>query len=87
MVQKLQRWSYLHEHPSTGSTAETSCMIRTNQIVTDFAKTRHNAVDITLMAEENIAGSYIEVEVDCDHGVAGAVAVYPYPENGGGIHE
>lgn len=87
MVQKLQRWTYLHEYPSTDSTAEASCLIRKNQIVTDFAKTRHNAVDITLMAEENISGSYIEVEVECDHGVAGTVSVYPYPENGGGIHE
>ena len=53
----------------------------------DFAKTRHNAVDITLMAEENIAGSYIELEVECDHGVVGTVAVYPHPEKGGGIRE
>ena len=87
MVQKLQRWTYLHESPSISGTAETSCLIRKNQIVTDFAKTRHNAVDITLMAEENVAGSYVEVEVECDHGVTGTVAVYPYPENGGGNHE
>lgn len=87
MMQKLQRWTYLHEYPSISGTAETSCLIRKNQIVTDFAKTRHNAVDITLMAEENIAGSYIEVEVECDHGVTGAVAVHLSPENGGGNHE
>ena len=87
MVQKLQRWTYLHEYPSTGSIAEASCLIRNNQIVTDFAKTRHNAVDITLIAEENVASSYIEVEVECDHGVTGAVAVHPYPEIGGGHHE
>ena len=87
MVQKLQRWTYLHEYPSISSTAETSCLIRKNQIVTDFAKTRHNAVDITLMAEKNVAGSYIEVEVECDHGVTGTVAVYPHPEKGGGIRE
>ena len=87
MVQKLRRWTHFHEYPSISGTAETSCLIRENQIMTDFAKTRHNAVDITLMAEENIAGSYIELEVECDHGVVGTVAVYPHPEKGGGIRE
>jgi len=79
MVQKLNRWSHAHEtgvQNSTQSTSELSTFTRNTSVHSDHKKNHYNAVSITVSPTKEVSGSYIDVLVECDHGVTGSIAVY-----------
>lgn len=79
MVQKLNRWTHMHEtgaHNAAQSTSEISMFTRSTTVNSDRKKNHYNAVSITLSSPKEVSGSYIDVLVECDHGVTGSIAVY-----------
>ncbi len=79
MVQKLNRWSHAHEtgvQNAVQSTSELSTFTRNTTIYSDHKKNHYNAVSITVSSPKEVSGSYIDVLVECDHGVTGSIAVY-----------
>ncbi len=79
MVQKLNRWSHTHEtggQNAVQSTSETSTFTRNTTVYSDRKKKHYNAVSITVSSPKEVSGSYIDVLVECDHGVTGSIAVY-----------
>jgi len=79
MVQKLNRWSHAHEtggQNAVQSTSETSTFTRKTAVNSDHKKNHYNAVSITVSPTKEVSGSYIDVLVECDHGVTGSIAVY-----------
>ena len=79
MVQKLNRWTHKHEtgaHIAAQSTSEISTFTRSTAVNSDLKKNHYNAVSITLSSTQEVPGSYIDVMVECDHGVIGSIAVY-----------
>ena len=79
MVQKLNRWSYAHEtsvQNAVQSTSELSTFTRNTTVHSDRKKNHYNAVSITVSPTKEVSGSYIDVLVECDHGVTGSIAVY-----------
>ncbi|MBP3477956.1 MAG: hypothetical protein J6K03_00550 [Oscillospiraceae bacterium] len=79
MVQKLNRWSYAHEtgvQNAVQSTSEASTFTRSTTVHSDRKKNHYNAVSITVSPTKELPGSYIDVLVECDHGVTGSIAVY-----------
>ena len=79
MVQKLNRWSHAHEtgvQNAVQSTSELSTFTRNTSVHSDRKKNHYNAVSITVSPTKEVRGSYIDVLVECDHGVTGSIAVY-----------
>ena len=79
MVQKLNRWSHAHEtgvQNAAQSTSELSTFTRNTSVHSDHKKNHYNAVSITVSPTKEVGGSYIDVLVECDHGVTGSIAVY-----------
>ena len=79
MVQKLNRWSHAHEtgvQNAAQSTSEVSTFTRNTTVHSDRKKNHYNAVSITVSSPKEVSGSYIDVLVECDHGVTGSIAVY-----------
>jgi len=79
MVQKLNRWSHTHEtgvQNAMQSTSEISTFTRNTSVHSDRKKNHYNAVSITVSPTKEVSGSYIDVLVECDHGVTGSIAVY-----------
>ena len=79
MVQKLNRWSHSHEtdvQNAVQSTSELSTFTRSTSVHSDRKKNHYNAVSITVSPTKEVSGSYIDVLVECDHGVTGSIAVY-----------
>ena len=79
MVQKLNRWSHAHEtgvQNAAQSTSELSTFTRNTTVHSDRKKNHYNAVSITVSPTKEVSGSYIDVLVECDHGVTGSIAVY-----------
>ena len=79
MVQKLNRWSHAHEtgaQNAAQSTSELSTFTRNTSVHSDHKKNHYNAVSITVSPTKEVSGSYIDVLVECDHGVTGSIAVY-----------
>ena len=79
MVQKLNRWSHAHEigvQNAVQSTSELSTFTRKTAVHSDRKKNHYNALSITLSSAQEVPGSYIDVLVECDHGVTGSIAVY-----------
>lgn len=79
MVQKLNRWSHAHEtgvQNAVQSTSELSTFTRNTSVHSDRKKNHYNAVSITVSPTKELPGSYIDVLVECDHGVTGSIAVY-----------
>ena len=79
MVQKLNRWSHAHEtggQNAVQSTSETSTFTRKTAVHSDHKKNHYNALSITLSSSQEVPGSYIDVLIECDHGVTGSIAVY-----------
>ena len=79
MVQKLNRWSHAHEtgvQNAVQSTSELSTFTRNTTVHSDRKKNHYNAVSITVSPTTEVSGSYIDVLVECDHGVTGSIAVY-----------
>ncbi len=79
MVQKLNRWSHAHEadwQNAAQSTSEDSTFTRKTVVHSDHKKNHYNAVSITVSPTKEVSGSYIDVLVECDHGVTGSIAVY-----------
>ena len=79
MVQKLNRWSHAHEagvQNAVQSTSELSTFTRNTSVHSDRKKNHYNAVSITVSPTKEVSGSYIDVLVECDHGVTGSIAVY-----------
>ena len=79
MVQKLNRWSHAHEtgvQNAVQSTSELSTFTRNTSVHSDHKKNHYNAVSITVSPTKKVIGSYIDVLVECDHGVTGSIAVY-----------
>ena len=79
MVQKLNRWSHAHETGMQNvvqSTSELSTFTRNTTVHSDCKKNHYNAVSITVSPTKELPGSYIDVLVECDHGVTGSIAVY-----------
>jgi len=58
------------------STSEISTFTRNTTVHSDRKKNHYNAVSITLSSLQEVSGSYIDVLVECDHGVTGSIAVY-----------
>lgn len=79
MVQKLNRWTHMHEtnvRNAVQSTSEISTFTRNTTVHSDRKKNHYNAVSITLSSPQEVRGSYIDVSIECDHGVTGSIAVY-----------
>ena len=79
MVQKLNRWSHAHEtggQNAVQSTSGTSTFTRKTAVHSDHKKNHYNALSITLSSSQEVPGSYIDVLIECDHGVTGSIAVY-----------
>ncbi len=79
MVQKLNRWSHTHEtgmQNAAQSTFEVSTFTHNTTVYSDRKKNHYNAVSITVSSTKEVSGSYIDVLVECDHGVTGSVVVY-----------
>ena len=79
MVQKLNRWSHSHEtdvQNAVQSTSELSTFTRSTSVHSDRKKNHYNAVSITVSPTKEVSGSYIDVLVECDHGITGSIAVY-----------
>ncbi len=79
MVQKLNRWTHMHEanvRNAAQSTSEVSTFTRNTTVHSDRKKNHYNAVSITVSSPKEVSGSYIDVLVECDHGVTGSIAVY-----------
>ncbi len=79
MVQKLNRWTHMHEanvRNAVQSTSELSTFTRNTSVHSDHKKNHYNAVSITVSPTKELPGSYIDVLVECDHGVTGSIAVY-----------
>ncbi len=79
MVQKLNRWTHKHEtgaHIAAQSTSEFSTFTRSTAVNSDLKKNHYNAVSITLSSTQEVSGSFIDVMIECDHGVTGSIAVY-----------
>ena len=79
MVQKLNRWSHAHEtgvQNAVQSTSELSTFTRNTSVHSDRKKNHYNAVSIRVSPTKELPGSYIDVLVECDHGVTGSIAVY-----------
>ncbi len=79
MVQKLNRWTHMHEtgaRNAAQSTSEISTFTRNTTVHSDRKKNHYNAVSITLSSTQEVPGSYIDVLVECDHGVTGSITVY-----------
>lgn len=79
MVQKLNRWTHMHETDARNtaqSTCEVSTFIRSTTVNSNRKKNPYNAVSITLSSPQEVHGSYIDIWVECDHGVTGSIAVY-----------
>ena len=79
MVQKLNRWTHNHEtgvQNAVQSTSEISTFTHNTTVHSVRKKNHYNAVSITLSSPQEVPGSYIDVLVECDHGVTGSIAVY-----------
>ena len=79
MVQKLNRWTHNHEtgvQNAVQSTSEISTFTRNTTVHSDRKKNHYNAVSITLSSTQEVPGSYIDVLIECNHGVTGSIAVY-----------
>ncbi len=79
MVQKLNRWSHAHEagvQNTVQSTSELSTFTRNTSVHSDRKKNHYNALSVTLSPNQEVPGSYIDVMIECDHGVTGSIAVY-----------
>ena len=79
MVQKLNRWSHVHEtgvQNDVQSTSETSTFTRKTAVHSDHKKNHYNALSITLSPTQEVPGSFIDVMIECDHGATGSIAVY-----------
>ena len=79
MVQKLNRWTYMHEanvRNTVQSTSEISTFARNTTVHSDRKKNHYNAVSITLSSLQEVHGSYIDVSIGCDHGITGSIVVY-----------
>ena len=79
MVQKLNRWSHTHEigvQNAAQSISEVSAFTRNTTVHSDRKKNHYNAVSITLSSPKEVRGSYIDISIECDHGVTGSIAVY-----------
>ncbi len=79
MVQKLNRWSHTHEtgvQNAAQSTSEISTFTRKTTVHSDHKKNHYNALSITMASTQEVPGSYIDVLIECNHGVTGSIAVY-----------
>ena len=79
MVQKLNRWTHTHEtgvQNTVQSTSEVSTFTHKTAVHSDRKKNHFNAISITLSSAQEVPGSYIDVLVECNHGVTGSIAVY-----------
>ena len=79
MIQKLNRWTHMHEtnvRNAVQSTSETSTFTRKTTVHSDRKKNHYNAVSITMTSTQEVPGSYIDVLIECDHGVTGSIAIY-----------
>jgi hypothetical protein len=84
MAQKLRRWTLKYESNSKGGSlihSEGSTFSRKRTITSSVNRQNYNMLDITLTPTEIIPGSSISIQIDCEHGVAGTIAVYPKKED------
>lgn len=79
MVQKLRRWTCKYEclPPATSAVATSKSHIG-NFTVSSGSNTSHpySCLDLTLSANEINAGSYIDLSIECEHGIAGTISVF-----------
>jgi hypothetical protein len=79
MVQKLNRWAHMHEtgaHNAAQSTSEISTFTRSATVKSNRKKNHYNALSVTLSTTQEVSGSYIDVLIECNHGITGSIAVY-----------
>ena len=79
MVRKLNRWTHAHENGirnAEQSTSEISTFTRNITVQSNRKKNHYNAVSITMSSQQEVHGSYIDVLIECDHGVTGSITVY-----------
>ena len=79
MAQKLNRWTHTHEigiRNTAQGTSEISTFTRNTTVHSDRKNDHYNAISLTLASPQEVHGSYIDVFIECDHGVTGSIAVY-----------
>ena len=82
MVQKLNRWTYRHAlqvESVPPITSNVSTFIRSTTISANHNGAQYNTLSITLSSAQKAPGSYIDITIECDHGVTGSIAVYSDP--------
>lgn len=79
MTQKLSRWTQEYEHQNDGPPIlEKSTIFTGKQIISSEVNSHHyNCMEITLSVREDHPSSYIDIEIDCDHGLTGTISVFP----------
>ena len=83
IVQKLRRWTFKYENPSHFSPAvSVSKNHAGNFSISTETRNGHtyNCLDISLTANETIPGSYIDINIESEHGITGTATVYPKGE-------
>lgn len=79
MIQKLNRWTHMYA-TSAGNvlpvTSEASTFTRNKIVNSTPQKDQYNAVSITLSSLTQELGGYIDISVECQHGVSGSITVY-----------
>lgn len=79
MAQKLRRWTHVYEYSTPVNQAATTTKIHSRGFSeTSDSNTGHpfNCLDLTLQSNENIPGSYIDIEIECEHGIDGTISVF-----------
>lgn len=79
MTQKLRRWTWKYEHQNCSQPvlSKNVNFLGRHTFSSEINKQHYNCIDITLTTQQTIPGSYIEIEIDCDHGLTGTVTVLP----------
>jgi hypothetical protein len=83
MSQKLRRWTYKYEcsPPFTHAVSNSkNCIGNFTVSTSSQSKYPYNCLDLTLSANENVAGSYIDLDIECEHGIMGTISVFPKGE-------
>ena len=79
MAQKLRRWTHKYEFwmPINQAISSTNNHIGSFSISTiSRANHPYNCLDVTLTAIDSISGSYIDVNIECEHGIVGTISVF-----------
>lgn len=79
MVQKLNRWTHMHEESYRGTAqtvAEVSTFTRDTVVHSNRRKNQYNAISVTMSAPQEMLGSHIDIAIESDHGITGSIAVY-----------